>query len=635
MTSAATALLAILIGLAPYTAASSGDWPYYGADAGGSKYSPLGEITRANVKDLSVAWTFHTGDSAAGFKSADKRAFEATPLMVDGTLYLSTPTNRVIALDPVTGKQRWTFDPKIDPNRSYSEMASRGVSYWKGRIFVATLDARLIALDAKTGAAVKAFGKDGAVDLSRGVRLRDKGDYQVTSPPAVVNDTLVVGSSIGDNRGVELERGVVRAFDAKTGRQLWSWDPIPVDAKDPAATSWKSGSAERTGAANAWSIISADPKRGVVYVPTSSPSPDYYGGERLGANNYANSVVALDARSGRVIWSFQVVHHDLWDYDVASQPSLATVERGGKPVDAVVVATKIGHLFVLDRDTGKPIFPVEERAVPKSDVPGEEASPTQPFPTAMDAVTAQSITPDEAWGPTEKDCDWCRKRISELRNEGVFTPPSLGGTIAIPGNVGGAHWGGMAIDPVRKIVVVPVNRLPAVIRLIPRKELESAVSEAESNRLQGEFGRQTGTPYAMYRELLRSPSGAPCIAPPWGVLVAVDLVTGKKKWAVPLGSVQLPGLPKTPGSPNLGGAITTAGGLVFVGATMDHTFHAFDVETGKEVWSAELPACAHATPMTYRAANGKQYVVVAAGGHGKLGEPLGDAVVAYTLPDRK
>ncbi len=617
------------------------EWPAYGNDPGGTRYSPLADITRDNVKRLEVAWTYRTKDNAEGFVSGDDRAFEATPLMVDGTLYLSTPTGRVAALDAETGAERWTFDPKCDPKRDFSEVTSRGVSTWvdaKGqrRIFVGTIDARLIALDAATGRRIAGFGRDGEVNLTSGVEIKDAGDYQVTSPPAVVGDVLVVGSSIGDNRRTDVERGVVRAFDARTGALRWAWDPIPVAKDDPAAATWKDASAAKTGAANAWGVISADPARGLVFVPTSSPSPDYYGGERRGGNLYANSVVALRASDGKVVWSFQVVHHDLWDYDVAAQPSLVTLDRGGKNVDAVAVVTKIGHLFVLDRDTGKPVFPVEERPVPASDVPGEEASPTQPFPVGVAPIAPQGIKAENAWGPTPEDCAWCREQMSKARSEGLFTPPSLGGTLQFPGNVGGAAWGGASYDPKRQWLVVNTNRLMAFVRLIKRDELKSVYDGREANRLQGEFARQSGTPYGMYRDILRSPSGTPCNAPPWGTLAAIDLTTGAKRWEVPLGFVQFPGAPKIAGSPNLGGSIVTAGGLVFIAATMDGHLRAFDVETGAEVWTQKLPAAAQATPMTYRTReNGRQYVVIAAGGHGKLGTQLGDYVVAFALPAEK
>jgi quinoprotein glucose dehydrogenase len=636
-----SAAVALLLAGGP-TAPPPVDWPATGGDPGGMKYSAAAAIDRSNVKSLEVAWTYRTGDNGEGFAAAEKRAFEATPIVADGVLYLSTPTNRIVALDAETGAHRWTYDPKIDPKRGYSEFASRGVATWvdsrrkpgepgRRRIFVGTLDARLVAVDAATGQPASGFGRNGSVDLAAGVKIKEASNYQVTSPPAIAGDVVVVGSSIGDNRAADLERGVVRGYDARTGRQLWAWDPIPTSAADPAAESWKDGSASRTGAANAWSIISVDAARGLVFVPTSSASPDFYGGERKGANRWANSVAALRADTGALVWAFQVVHHDLWDYDVASQPLLVTLERGGRKVDAVVVVTKIGHLFVLDRETGKPIFPVEERPVPQTDVAGEATSPTQPFPVGVAPLAPQTLRPEDAWGPTPEDCDWCRKRIGELRSDGLFTPPSLRGSLLFPGNVGGAHWGGAAFDPVRQLLVVPTNRLATMVRLVPRDDLESTVESARTNRLTGEFGRQRGTPYAMYREILRSPSGAPCNAPPWGALVAVDLATGAKRWEAPVGFVEMGGK-RVAGSPNLGGGILTAGGLFFIAATFDGHLRAFDVETGAELWSAKLRAGGQATPMTYRSASGRQFVVIAAGGHGKMGTPLGDSVVAFALP---
>ena len=621
------------------------DWPAYGRDAGGSRYSPLDQINRSNVKQLRVAWTYHTGEAPGRSVVGEKAAFEASPILVDGGLYLSTPFDRVISLDPGTGKERWVFDPRVSMTTRYSEVTSRGVSTWpprpakpgeRRRIFVATIDARLIALDAATGQPIREFGKEGQIDLTTGVRLVDPGDYQVTSPPAVIGNLVVVGSSMGDNRGVELERGVVRAYDARTGTLAWSWDPIPTDPSDPARRTWKGDSADKTGAANAWGVISADPDRNLVFVPTSSPSPDYYGGERIGANFYANSVVALSASTGKVAWQYQVVHHDLWDYDVAAQPLLLTVRKNGKSVPAVAVATKMGRIFLLHRETGVPLYPVEERPVPASRVAGEEAWPTQPFPTFPLPLVPEKFSAGDAWGATSEDRQWCSERLKPLESEGIFTPPSLEGTVVFPSNVGGVNWGGISHDPKRGLLIAPTNRVVLFVRLIPRKEYENLRGTDAANRMSGEFGRQRGTPYAMYREFLRAPGGSFCNPPPWGTLSAVDLTTGKVRWEVPLGTI--PGLAAPAGSTswgsvNLGGAAVTAGGLVFIAAAVDPVLRAFDVETGRELWKTDLPAGGQATPMTYRLRRGgKQFVVICAGGHGKLGTKIGDSVVAFALP---
>ena len=439
-------VMAGVLAAALLTAAQDGDWTAYGRDAGGERFSPLDQIRAGNVSALEIAWTYHTGDA---FTPAEGRptAFEATPLVADGLLYLSTPLGKVIALDPVSGQQRWVFDAKVPRDKGYGDFASRGVSLWQRgsdrRIIVATVDARLIALDARTGQPIPAFGDGGSVDLRRGLRVPPTGfaDYEVTSPPAIVNNTIVVGSGIADGTSNPHPSGEVRGFDALSGQLRWTWDPVPQDRAAVGGETWAPGSAAHIGGANAWSVIVADPARNLVFVPTSSPSNDYYGGERPGGNQFSDSIVALRADTGTRVWHFQTVHHELWDYDVASPPLLFDWRKDGRTVPAVAVASKTGHLFILDRATGTPLIPVEERPVPASDVPGEMASPTQPFPTAPHGLAPARLTADQAWGATDADRQWCRDAMRPLRSEGPFTPPSLGGTLVVPGNIGGMASG--------------------------------------------------------------------------------------------------------------------------------------------------------------------------------------------------
>jgi quinoprotein glucose dehydrogenase len=602
-------------------------WSHYGNDGGGMRYSPLTQVNRGNVAQLKIAWTYRTGALEQLGDLMHKATFEATPILVDGRLYLSTPHGHVLALDPETGTKIWEYDAQVDLTRGYSEVTSRGVSAWKDpdakaeqacalRIFLGTIDARLIALDGKTGKPCADFGANGQVDLTKDVSLRDRGDYQVTSAPAIVGGLVITGSSIGDNRAVELERGIVRAFDARSGKQKWSWAPIP----------WAAKTTPRTGAGNAWSTLSVDAERDLVFIPTGSASPDYYGGLRPGDNKWANSVVALKASTGEFVWGFQVVHHDLWDYDVASQPVLFTWKN---ETPAIAITTKMGRVFVLNRLTGAPLLPVEERPAPKSDIPGEVAWPTQPASTI--SMVPEKLSPEDAWGKTPEEKRTCADKIKGARSEGIFTPPSVKGTIVYPGSIGGVNWGGAAYDPQRHLLVMDTNRLAIFVRLIPREKFDEDVKAATSNdRLHGEYGRQTGAPYAMFRTPLLTPVKeiGLCNAPPWGTVAAVDLFTGKKAWDVPLGSF-VPGT--NTGTLTLGGPIVTAGGLVFSAATMDTFIRAFDADSGNEIWKFELPASAQATPMTY-SVKGKQYVVIAAGGHGKLGTKQGDYVVAFALP---
>ena len=621
----------------------AGSWSAYGGDPGGTRYSPLSQISPTNVGRLQVAWTFRTGELGKGVTDWSRSAFEATPILYQGTLYFTTPSTNVVAVDAVTGALRWRHDSRNDDDLHYSDGVSRGVSLWvdpnapasaacAARIYAATLDGRLLALDAATGNPCPAFGEHGAVDLLQGVRFAEKAsdgwrDYLVTSPPAILDGKVIIGSSVGDNRAVAVELGTVRAFDARTGQQLWSWDPIPRDPSNPVYKEWSAEGAKLTGAANAWAPLSVDATRHLVFVPTGSASPDFFGGERPGDDRWADSVVALDADTGKLVWGRQLVHHDMWDYDVASQPTVADVTHDGKQVPAVLQATKTGFLYTLNRETGAPVFPIVEKSVPQDAVPGEAPSPTQPYPVAPPAlVRQQPVTAADAWGVAWFDTRACRKRIEADRSEGIFAPPSTRESVQSPGNAGGANWGGIAFDPQRQLAIVNTMNLPFLVALVPRKEVAAEMRDPQYRGW--EFGQQLGTPYALRRRTFMSSLGIPCVKPPWGTLTAVDMVHGTIKWQVPIGNT--PFIHLNLGMPGLGGPIITRSGLVFIAATLDDEIRAFDVASGKILWHAKLPAGGQATPMTY-SIGGRQYVVIAAGGY-KDSSTRGDYVIAYALP---
>lgn len=624
--------------------ATAVEWPAYGYDGAGTRYSPVAAITPANAASLQVAWTYRTGESTESrFATTRPTEFEATPIVADGTMYLSTPLGRVIALDPATGVERWVFDGHVSRSLDVGDFASRGVTAWldsraaahapcRRRIFLATTDARLLALDARTGRLCDDFGVSGALDLTTALRNppRRAGEYAETSPPAVIGDLVVVGSSVGDNGRTDLPSGEVRAFDARTGTLRWSFDPVVQDSTDPNWRTWEGPTAHHTGAANVWSVIAVDTARGLVILPTTSPSPDYYGGERLGDNRYANSIVALRAATGRVVWHFQTVHHDLWDYDNASPPALVTIRKDGRARDVVIQATKTGQLFVLDRDTGVPVFPVAERAVATSDVPGERASRSQPFNTVIPPLSPQAVTADSIWAPTAVALAACKAMLAPLRMGQVYAPPSLQGTLQRPSNVGGTPWSGVAYDPVINAVIVPSNRVLAMVQLIDSAEFRRAGVSSSDSRLGYDYTRMRGTPYVMRRRIVISPDTLPCIRPPFATLTAIDMNSGARRWEVPLGSWSFAGVRHDDwGSLVLGGPIATAGGVVFQAGTLDRAVRAFDTRTGRELWRADLPAGARMTPMTY-VAGGRQYVVVTAGGGKEFG--TGDYVIAYALP---
>jgi quinoprotein glucose dehydrogenase len=625
-------------------ASADAGWGYYGGDQGGMRFSPAQQITTANVDDLEPLWTYSTGDIAKrDAKTMRRTKFEATPILVGGKLLLCSSFNEVIALDPGSGEELWRFDPKIPTEKvgPANKFNCRGIAYWQdqdvrlrvdcsvGRVLAATNDARLFALNPSTGELCEEFGVRGEVKIDIGMALEWPGEFQITSAPVVVGDVVIVGSAIGDNARVMAPHGAVRAFDVRTGAPKWSWDPVPRDPKDPAAATWGEGYKD-VGHANVWAPMSADEKRGLVFLPTSSASPDFFGGLRPGDNKHSNSVVALKAETGELVWAFQAVHHDVWDYDNPAQPTLATIDVDGNPRDVVIQPTKQGFLFVLDRDTGVPVFPVEERPVPQGGVAGEVLSPTQPYPTFLPALAPQKISADEAYGFTPWDREACRKLIAEMRNEGLYTPPSEKGTLMFPFTGGGMNWGGVAFDPVKQVVYANTSRLMHRITMFPAAEFEK-LDEKFPDR---EVSPQKGAPWGMIRDTVLSPIGLPCNPPPWGVLAAVDLKTGKIAWEATLGTTEelapLSIALKT-GTPSLGGPLVTAGGLVFIGATLDKYLRAFDAASGAELWQGRLPAPGIATPMTYEW-QGRQYVVIAAGGHGDTGDVgRSDTFVAFAL----
>ena len=627
------------------------DWPVTEGAPGGGRFSPLTDITRENVTQLRVAWTYRHGDFWQGsFPLPVNRgsAFESTPIVVGGRLFVTTPRNRVIALDPETGHELWSFDPQLEGGRAYANMwINRGVAHWRDsaasgacaeRVFLATLDARLFALDAATGEPCPGFGAGGSVDLRAGIApLYDDWEYNVTSPGTVVGDVIVVGSSIADTLRPDAPPGDVRAFDVKSGALRWTFHTIPHGG-EPGHETWETGT-RLTGAANVWSTITADLARGWVFLPVSTPSPDFYGGDRPGTNLYSDSVVALDARTGERKWHFQTVHHDLWDYDLAAPPVLVTLERNEKSVDAVVQATKHGFVFVLDRESGMPLFPVEERPAPASDLPGERAWPTQPVPLAPPPLVPQRLAESDLYAPTPEHLEACRARLAELRNDGLFTPPSLRGSVLYPFTGGGANWSGAAFDPARQLLVVPVQNLVHIIQLEEVAERASgegaAVKPLHGLTLRNLWwlltGRGTGERYRLHPASGRTVfqhEGVPCNPPPWARLVGVDLARGTIAWSASTSTGD-----GDPGGSSYGPALATASGLVFHAGTKRPVLRVHDATSGERIASFDLPAGLHAGPISYRLrSDGKQFLVIAPGGHVGIGSPLGDSVIAYTLP---
>ncbi len=641
---AACCVLAVAL---PGTAHSQQQWDSYGGSPGGGHFSPLAQITPANVAGLELVWQHRSGDFRPAREGAQGRtygdadgprpqsALQVTPIVVNNTLYYCTPFNRVFALDAASGRERWVYDPGVDTDPVMLTNC-RGVSSWQNpkptgaacdhRIFTGTLDGRLIALDGATGRPCEDFGEAGQLDLHEGLGEHVRSEYSITSPPAILGDLVITGALVLDNRRKDGPGGVVRAFDVRSGELRWSWDPLPPGADPELADA---GQRYQKGTTNVWSIISVDTARNLVFVPTGNSTPDYYGGLRGSPGKrldyYSSSVVALDGASGQVAWHFQAVHHDLWDYDTPSQPTLYDIGRDGMTLQALAQPTKMGHLFLLNRTTGEPLFPVEERPVPAGDVPGEYYAPTQPFPTLPAPLVAATLSPDTAWGLTPWEESACRDRIAAARWQGIFTPPSVQGTIAYPFQGGGNNWDSPAIDPQRKIIVLRTSHIAAIIHLIPRAECDSHPTAHP----------QVGTPYCVTPDLLLSPWGLPCNAPPWNTLDAIDLSSGEKMWSVPLGTSR--DMAPFPfwffkGTPGVGGPTVTGSGLVFIAGSGDHYFRAFSTITGEELWRTRMPAASSATPMTYLADDGRQIVVIAAGSHWASPSGASDHLLAYALP---
>ena len=646
-------LFVSLLGPTPATAQG---WTYYSGTQAGTRYSTLDQIDRSNVDKLEVAWTYRTGDAERyGDALIQRQALENTPILIEGSLIVCSPLGRVMALDPETGKQRWQFDPAETFDKVSFEKAQfpkcRGVSPWldplmpegqacRQRLIYGTWRFRIYAIDALTGKPCADFGDGGEVVLDPG-RPLDPDEYIVISaPPAIIGDLAVFGSSISDSVRADSLSGKVRALDARTGEIRWEFDPVPRDPADPAAVTWEGGSAQTTGNANVWTMMAVDEERDLIFLPTTSPSPDFYGGTRPGDNRYADSLVALRGSTGAVVWHFQILHHNVWDYDLPAQPILIDLPRDGSTIPAVVQLTKQGLVFVFNRETGEPLFPIEERPVPQDGVAGERLSATQPFPARPPPLLDQGLDPDDAWGFTPIDRWLCRRKIESVRYGPLYTPPSLQGSTVMPSALGGANWGGGAFDPARNVLLVNTQHIAGVLTLIPDKtrsggDAHGPMAGDGSDIETGAMFPQRGTPYQARFDILLSPLGVPCTAPPWGRLSAVDLVSGTIRWQVPLGSIEklapIP-IPLEMGTPNLGGAIVTAGGLVFIGATLDSKIRAFDIETGEVLWVQKLPAGAQATPMTYTV-NGRQYVVICAAGHPILGGEPGDWFIAFALPE--
>jgi quinoprotein glucose dehydrogenase len=624
--------------------AADKDWVEYGRDKAGTRFSPLAQLTPENVSKLEPAWSFRTG-----VPSDLRVSLEVTPLKIRDRLYLCTGNDDIIALDAETGQQAWRFFAHVDPTGLFAGTC-RGVAYYKApdqtipcpeRLLVATVDRRLIAVDLRDGSLCAGFGANGMVSLDTGMGPIEPGYYHVTSAPQIIRGKAVFGGWVTDGQYVGEPSGVIRAFDAVTGKLAWAWDMGRPDRHGEPGP----GETYTRATPNSWAPISADETLGLVYLPTGNATPDYFGGARRPLDEpYSSAVVAIDAETGDLRWSFQTTHHDLWDYDVSSQPTLVDLPDG---TPALLQATKRGEIFLLDRRTGKPVAAVEERKVPQGAVPGERLAPTQPFSVGMPSFAGPMPTEARMWGITPFDQLWCRIKFREARFDGTMTPLAVDRpTVTYPGYLGGMDWGSLAVDTDRGLMVVNSNRVGNYNRLMTREEADRLGIKPFSASGHGDVGgpvAQAGTPYAVSVRPFLSPLAIPCTEPPYGMISVVDLKTRTVVWTEPFGTGEDSGpltipshLPFTMGVPNIGGAVTTRGGVFFIGSAQDNYLRAYETATGRELWRARLPAGGQATPMTYWSdASNRQFVVIAAGGHGGLLTTPGDYILAFALPKDK
>ena len=627
------------------------DWPAYGGTDLATRYSPLDQITTQNVAGLEKVWTFHTGDMPDA-NTKGKYSPENTPIKIGNGLYMCSPMNIIIAVDAASGKKIWSFDPKVSDDAIPYGATCRGVAYYKSpgltsdqpcatRIIESTLDARLIAVDAKSGKACADFGQNGEVDLNEGIGKSAPGWYAVDAPPVIVRGVVVVGAQVKDVEATQGPSGVIRGYDAVTGKLAWAWDMEHPDRQGPPPA----GQTYARGTPNMWTEPAADPELGYVYLPLGNTSVDYWGGNRTPQEKkYSSALVAVDVTSGKPVWQFQTVHFDVWDYDLGSQPSLIDFPTDHGSVPALILPSKTGQIYVLDRKTGKPLVPVEERPVPSGGVEPQNLSKTQPYSTYAH-LDSPPLKASDTWGMTPIDQMVCRIQFHRAAYAGEYTPPTADRPfIEYPSYNGGSDWGSVAVDQKSGVVVANYNNLAMYDQLIPRKKADELGLKPITERKPGQdgkadYGAQAGAPYAIYTNAgWRLPTGLPCTKPPFGRIRAFDLKTGKTLWDHPFGTAANNGpfgiashLPITIGTPNNGGPIVTAGGLIFVAATTDNELRAISLKTGKVLWKTQLPGGGQATPMTYEV-NGRQYIVIAPGGHHFMHTKVSDAVVAYALP---